>query len=370
MSRLFMYSNVLYEVGGLNKLSEECASLGISRPLLVTDPGLAALGLAQRCVDLVPALTVFDQTPENPTEAAVTDAVELYKASDCDGVVALGGGSSMDLGKAVSLLVSHTGTIADFDVTGPDPRSVGPVKPLMVIPTTSGTGTEVSFGCVITLNNGHKAVVNSENFIPAAVICDPELTVSLPARLTAATGIDALSHCIEGYCSNIENPLTESIALDGIRRIAGAIETTIADPQNIKARGDMMIGSLQGGLSMTMFLGAAHSMSVPLGEYFHDHHGELTGAVLGAAMQFNEPAQKETMANVRRALGVPAEADLREWMNGLCERLGLRFKLRDFGVTEESLPTIAREAKSSFLDLANPRETTEADYLAMLKAQF
>ena len=370
MSRLFMYSNVLFEAGGLNKLPEEISRQGLARPLFVTDPGLSALGLTQRCIDLCPGLTVYDQTPENPTEAAVKEAVELYKASGCDGVVALGGGSSMDLGKAICLLVSHDGELADYDLTGPNPISVGPVPPLLVIPTTSGTGTEVAMGCVISLDNDHKTIIDSENLIPSGVICDPELTLSLPSRLTAATGIDALSHCIEGYCSNIANPLTESIALDGVRRIAGAIERAVNEPQSIEARSDMMIGSLQGGLAMTMELGAAHAMSVPLGAYFHEHHGELTGAVLGSAMQFNEPIQKETMANVRHALGVSADVDLREWMNGLCERLGLRTRLSQMGVTEESLPTIAGEAAGSFLDAFNARQGTEEEYLAMLKAQF
>ncbi|NRA30198.1 MAG: iron-containing alcohol dehydrogenase [Parvularculaceae bacterium] len=370
MPRLYMFWNVLLEEGALNKLPEEVARLGMERPLLVTDPGLAGLGLADRCVSLCAALTVFDQTPENPTEASVLQAVDLYKEKGCDGIVALGGGSSMDLGKAVSILVSHEGKLGEFDITGPDPRPIGSVPPILVIPTTSGTGTEVAFGCVITLESGQKSIIDSERLVPAAVICDPELTVSLPARLTAATGIDALSHCIEGYCSNISNPLTEPIALDGIHRIAHAIERAVHEPGDIAARRDMMIGSLQGGLAMSMELGAAHGLSVPLGAYFHGHHGELTGAVLGTAMSFNEPAQPETMANVRQALGVPDGADLRDWMNTLCEGLGLRTSLEALGAKADLLPEIANEASGSFFDSTNFRAGSPDDYLEMLRAQF
>ena len=370
MPRLYLSANVLFEVGSLNRLPEEIARLGVQRPLLVTDPGLSGIGLTQRCVDLCPNLAVYDQTPENPTEVAVVQAAELYRQQGCDGIVALGGGSSMDLGKATGLLITNTGALAEYDVTGPNPRTVEPIPPLLVIPTTSGTGTEISVGCVIGLEDGNKAIIDSEQFLPAAVLCDPELTLSLPARLTAATGIDALSHCIEGYCSNISNPLTEPIALDGIRRIAGALERAVQEPKDIQARSNMMIGSLQGGLAMTMELGAAHAMSVPLGAYFHEHHGELTGAVLGAAMQFNEPAQPEIMSQVRHALGIDSHTDLQVWMNNFCERIGLRVKLSEFGVTEDSLVTVASEAAGSFLDSANPRQGSQADYLAMLRAQF
>lgn len=369
MSRLYLYANVLLEVGGLRRLPEEASRLSLARPLLVTDPGLSALGLAQRCKDMCPELCIYDRTPENPTEAAAREAVAMYRDLNCDGVVALGGGSSMDLGKAVCLLVSHPGTLADYDLTGPDPQPLQAVPPLLVIPTTSGTGTEVAMGCVISLDNGHKTIIDSDKLIPAAVICDPELTVSLPPRLTAATGIDALSHCIEGYCSNIDNPLTESVALDGVRRMAGALERAVREPDNLDARRDMMIGSLQGGLAMTMELGAAHAVSVPLGEHVHGHHGELTGAMLGAAMEFNEPVEKARMAQIRDALNIPTAANLREWMNEWCEALGLRVRLSELGVTQDSLEILAAEASSSFFNATNPRKGSAEEYLRMLEAQ-
>ena len=370
MARLFLFSNVMFEVGALNRLPDEINKLKMVRPLFVTDKGLANLGLVERCIKLFPTLIVFDSTPENPTEEAVNKACELYRDKGCDGIVALGGGSSMDLGKAVALLVSHDGDLAEFDITGDNPRPVEDVPPILVIPTTSGTGTENSVGCVISLNNGTKSIIDSEKLIPKAVICDPELTVSLPARLTAATGIDALSHCIEGYCSNISNPLTESIALDGIKRIASSIERAVNEPTNIEARSDMMIGSLQGGLAMTMELGAAHAMSVPLGALCHGHHGELTGAVLGAAMAFNEPVQPEIMQEVRMALGLSLDSDIRHEMNVLCKRLGLRTQLSQMSVTLKSLPIIAAEASGSFFDSTNPRQGSQDDYMNMLKQQF
>jgi hypothetical protein len=370
MSRLYLFSNVLLELGGLNELGSELSKIAVKRPLLISDPGLSALGLVARCQDLVPELSIYDQTPANPTEAAAMEAAKLYVANECDGIVALGGGSSMDLGKAVALLVSHEGKLAEFDVTKPNPRPLDQVPPLLVIPTTSGTGTEVSIGSVITLNNGHKAIIDSDRLIPIAVICDPELTLSLPAKLTAATGIDALSHCIEGYCSNISNPLAEPVALDGIRRIAIALPRAMVEPQDIGARTDMMIGSLQGGLAMSMELGAAHALSVPLGAHFHVHHGELTGAVLGAAMQFNEPVQPDKMSSVRNALGVPPDASIREWMNEFCHRLGLTTEISKLGAKEEALSTIAKEAAESPFNHTNPKLGTADEYLSLLKLQF
>lgn len=370
MTRLMMFSNVLLQDNGLEKLADEIARLKVKRPLLVTDPVLAALGLADRCTQLCSALVVYDKTPENPTEAAVLDAANVYKAEKCDGIVALGGGSSMDLGKAVGIVVSHPGQLKDYDLTGPNPKQLNTIPPLLAIPTTAGTGTEVSVGAVITLDNDHKAIIDSDKLIPASVICDPMLTVSLPPRLTAATGIDALSHCIEGYCSNISNPLTEPIALNGVWRIANAIERAVQEPKNLDARRDMMIGSLQGGLAMSMELGAAHALSVPLGAAFHAHHGELTGAVLGSAMRFNENTQKETISDVRRALGIGARQSIRTYMNLLCEKLGLRTRLRDFGVTEQALPKIAEEAAQSFFNTTNFRTGSQDDYLQMLRGQF
>ena len=206
MTQLYLFANVLLENGGLKRLPEEASRLGLDRPLLVTDKGLSELGFGARCKALCPDISVYDDTPENPTEAAARAAAEAYREQDCDGVIAVGGGSSMDLGKAVCILVSHPGGLADYDITRPNPRPLFDVPPLLVVPTTSGTGTEVSVGCVITLDSGRKAIIDSYRLIPSAVICDPELTVSLPPTLTAATGIDALSHCIEGYCSNIDNP--------------------------------------------------------------------------------------------------------------------------------------------------------------------
>ncbi|MCG8442157.1 MAG: iron-containing alcohol dehydrogenase, partial [Caulobacterales bacterium] len=275
-----------------------------------------------------------------------------------------------DLAKAVCLLAGNGGALGDYDLAGPDPKPVGPIAPLLVIPTTAGTGTEVSVGCVIHLSDGHKGIIDNPNLIPHGVLCDPSLTISLPARLTAATGMDALSHCIEGFVSNIANPLTEPVALDGVRRIASALETAVNEPADMGARSDMMWGALAGGLAMSMELGAAHGMSVPLGARFHAHHGALTAAVLGEALRFNEPAAPAAIAQVRQALGAPADADLCEWMNGLCARVGLSTRLRDHGVARETLGEVAEEAAAGVFNDTNPRRGSTQDYRDMLERRW
>ena len=369
MPRYYLHSNVIFEPNALEKLPEELARLGITKPLMVTDPGLAELGMVQKCSDLVPELVAFDSTPPNPTELAANQAAELYRRHACDGIFALGGGSSMDLAKAVGILVTHKCDLSDYDVTGPSPKSLGPIAPLLEIPTTAGTGTEVSVGCVLMFNDGHKGVIDSERLIPATVICDPKLTLSLPARLTAATGMDALSHCIEGYCSNISNPLTEPIALDGIRRIAAAIERAVNEPNNLDARSDMMMGALQGGIAMSMELGAAHAMSVPIGAILHGHHGAETAAVLGAAMRFNEGSVPEKMKDIRDALGVPSDGCVENWVDNLCHRIGLGTSLRALGLDETDIDRIAEEAAHSVFNATNPRQGTVDEYRAILTSK-
>ncbi len=362
-----LHADVRFRPGILKELGAAARDKGISRPLLVTDPGLTALGYTERCLTGLPDATLFDSVPENPDTTVVEQGLSAWRAGGCDGLIALGGGSPLDVAKAIGLLASHGGTLADFDLMKPEPRPIGPIPPLIAIPTTSGTGSELAYGCVLIGPDGKKPIVDSPHLIPALILCDPELTLSLPAWLTAATGMDALSHCIEAYWSKIPNPIAEAVALDGIARIAKALPVAVAEPSNIDARSNMMWGSMQGGLAMLKDLGAAHGLSVPLGERFGGHHGALTAAVLGPTMQFSTPAVPEKAARIANALGAPDQRDPGSYIAQMVENLGLESRLRGFGVPREALGEIAESAASGYFNRVTPRTGTHQDYLGVLE---
>ncbi|MBY6161146.1 iron-containing alcohol dehydrogenase [Mameliella alba] len=370
MIRFTLQTHVTFGQGAIAETGAELARLGIANPLLVTDPYLSRLPLVAGLIAALPKATVFADTPENPTESAAETALAVYRAKGCDGVIAVGGGSPMDLGKAVALLATHEGGLADYDLTQEGHQPVGPIAPLLVVPTTAGTGTEMGLGCVMILKDGHKAIIDSFNLIPGGVICDPDLTVGLPPRLTAATGMDALSHCIEGVFSNIDNPPAEAIALDGARRICRSLERAVATSGDIEARADMMWGSLAGGYAMLMELGAAHGISVPVGAVHHVHHGALTAAVLGRVVAVNARLAPTKAARLREAMQVPADQDLGDWIDALCLRIGLTTSLREFGLAEDELPGFAKEAVEGFFNATNPKPLTQDDYLSIMKANW
>lgn len=367
MTNFYLLTHVRFAPGALIDLPQDLARLGVRHPLIVTDPGLARLGLADRAAALIGKAAIFADTPENPTEAAVDAALAAFRANGCDGIVAIGGGSAMDLGKALGIMATHPGRLIDYDVTQPGFKPVDAITPLVVVPTTAGTGTEVGVGCVIILDNGHKGIIDGFGLIPARVICDPELTVSLPARLTAATGMDALSHCIEGVFSTLDNPPVEAIALDGTRRIIGAIERACRHPDDLSARAEMMWGSLAGGYAMLMELGAIHGLSVPIGALHHAHHGTLTAAVMGNVTRLNATLAPQKAARLRQAMSVPGGQDLGDFLNGLCDRLGLSRRLRDFGLQQSEFAGLAAEAEASGFNITNPEPLPAEAYLRLLE---
>src|SRR3954466_3130938 len=247
-------THIRFGDGTLGELPEDLAALGIRRPLVVTDKGIVAAGLVERLFDVVSSdnrRLVFDDVPTNPTEEAALQAVKLYRDEDCDGLIALGGGSAIDLAKAVGLLATHPEPLSQYAmVEGGVARITPKVAPLVAIPTTSGTGSEVGRGSVMNLSDGRKLGIISPNLIPKRAICDPELTLGLPPWLTAATGMDALSHCIETLCSPRFNPPAEAIALDGAARIWRSIDLAVnRGRDDIEARTEMMMGAVMGGLA-------------------------------------------------------------------------------------------------------------------------
>lgn len=357
--------------GAVELLPQELAELGIRKPLLVTDPGIARLPLLDRVRRMLPeGHALFTETPGNPTEAAVDKAFEAFQHAACDGLVALGGGSAMDLAKAVALRATHAGQLAEYALIEGGAGRIGPVAPLVAVPTTAGTGSEVGRAALITLRDGRKLALISGHLIPARAICDPELTLGLPPLLTAATGMDALTHCIETFLSPRANPPADAIALDGAGRAMRFLPRAVADGGDREARSEMMMAALEGGLTFQKGLGAVHGLSHALGAIPDPvlHHGTLNAVILPAVLRFNAPAAGDKYPRLARAMGLAEEADLAAAIEDLNARLGLPKSLRAMGVTEAHRDRAVAGAVADHSTASNARPVSRADYEALFDA--
>ncbi len=370
MTTITYLTRIEFDFGLARRLPEFCAQLGMERPLLVTDAGLTALGLVAGLTETFAAAPeIFDGTPANPTEAAVLAGLEAYRAGDCDGILAVGGGSSLDLGKAVRLLAVHAPPLAQYAaVEGGMGKIRGPLPPMIAVPTTAGTGSEVGRGAVIIMADGRKLGVVSPLMLPDLAVCDPELTFALPPLLTAATGMDALAHCLETFMSAAVNPPAEAIAFDGLSRGYAAIRTATTDGGDRQARWDMMMASMEGAMAFQKGLGAVHSLSHPLGALpdVQLHHGTLNAVLLPAVLRFNRPVIGKKWERLQSAL--EGDPDVR--IAALNEELGLPATLSAMGVERQYLPAVAAAALGDHCHATNPREATRVDYQAILEEAF
>lgn len=369
MSLIQYLSRIQFDFGAVACLSDELDALGLKRPLLVTDKGIEASGILERALDAAKPHqpVIYTGTTENPTEASLNECLALWNEHGCDGLIALGGGSPIDLSKAIALLTTHGGTLADYDVKTGGSAKIGKVAPQIAIPTAAGTGAEVGRACVMTLLSGRKSVAVSLNMVADTIIADPDLTASLPPRLTAATGIDALSHAVETYLSPSINPPADAIALDSLGRCAKWLRVAVDDGSNREARWEMMMAALEGGLVLQKGLGSAHAMATPLGEKHH-HHGTLIGILLPPVLKFNHAAVPLRMEHLKRAAGTGA--DLADWLRRLVSDIGLPGRLRDLGETGEDFADIAAKAKADHLTLTNPQPVSVEDYENLLNQAF
>jgi len=374
MTVISYLTTINFDHGAIATLPDELKAVGIERPLIVTDKGVAAAGILGTVRATLPnslPVAVYDETPSNPTEDAVEDALAIYKAENCDGLIALGGGSSMDLAKAVGLLATHDGPLVQYAaIEGGVPRIMPAVAPLIAVPTTSGTGSEVGRGSMITFRDRRKMGLLSPNLIPRRAICDPDLTLGLPAGLTAATGMDAFTHGVETFLSPKINPPAEAIGLDGATRAWKWIERAVADGSDKDARWHMMMASTEGAMAFQKGLGAVHSMSHPLGglEDVTLHHGTLNAVILPTALRFNEGHVGDKYERMRAAFGLPDDADLAEEVEKLNARIGLPANLREMGVTDEVLPAMVAGAVADHSTPSNARPCSAADFEAMFEA--
>ncbi|HUE44859.1 MAG TPA: iron-containing alcohol dehydrogenase [Aestuariivirgaceae bacterium] len=373
MSLITYLTRIQFAAGAVGLLGEELALLGASRPMIVTDKGIVKAGLLEATVTaagLKREIPVFDGTPENPTEQAALEARDQFRQAECDSIIALGGGSSLDLAKAVALLATHPEPLAQYAaILGGIGRITADKPPVIAIPTTSGTGSEVGRAALITLEDGRKLGFISPHMIPTVAICDPDLTLGLPPLLTAATGMDALTHCIETYLSPRFNPPAEAIALDGLQRATRHILRATRDGGDREAREQMMLASLEGGMTFQKGLGAVHGMSHALGglKDLRLHHGTLNAVILPAVLRFNENHAAEKYAALRQAMDLKPDADLADTIAGLSRDLSLPANLAAMGLTDDVIPLMAQRAFEDHSTATNPRPLTVADYDTLLR---
>ncbi|WP_426398561.1 iron-containing alcohol dehydrogenase [Ralstonia sp. R-29] len=378
MALIYYLTHVHLGFGTISELKSECARVGIRRPMIVTDKGVAAVGLAQRAIDATGGLpvTVFDETPSNPTEAMVLKATAQYKDAGCDGLIAIGGGSSIDLAKGIAIAATHPAPLTTYaTIEGGSGKITEAAAPLIAIPTTAGTGSEVARGAIIILEDGRKLGFHSWHLLPKSAICDAELTLGLPPALTAATGMDAIAHCIETFLAPAFNPPADGIALDGLERAWANIERATRDGTDRDARLNMMSASMQGAMAFQKGLGCVHSLSHPLGGVKVNgktglHHGTLNAVVLPAVLRFNETAETvvgdNRYARMRRVMNLPEGADLAQAVHDLTARLGLPTGLRQMGVPDDALEHVVEGALLDHCHKTNPRIATADDYRRML----
>ena len=369
MATLTFMTHTIFDHGASAQLGQVLAQHGIRRPLLCTDRGLVSLGMVDDLAGGLgndAALTIFDGTPENPTQMAVEEAVARYKDADCDGVVALGGGSSMDLAKAVALAVTHEGDLIEYTAGLGGASKISEVAPLVAIPTTSGTGSEVSSGAVIIMNNGEKLILASRELVPRTAICDPALTIGLPPHLTAATGMDAMTHCVEALLSPQVNPPAEAVACDGIERgiREGNLLKAVQDGSDEDARWHMMMAATEGAMAFSKGLGSVHSMSHACGadQSLRLHHGTLNAVLLPTILDFNRDHVGDKYSRLNAAMGTGGATDPADYIRNLNAELGLPANLSEMGVQSESIPALAVHAAKDVCTFTNPRPCSAAEY--------
>jgi 4-hydroxybutyrate dehydrogenase len=363
---------IVFGNGASAKIPDHVKRIGGKRALIVADPGVVRAGIVGRIKEIVEAggvpAAVFDKVAANPIEENVTDGVAAYKAHGADCIISVGGGAPLDVGKLIALRTTHDRPMVDYDdATGGDQFITANVPPIINVPTTAGTGSEVGRSGVLTLAaNGRKTVIFSPYFLAKAAILDPELTVSMPARITAATGFDALTHCLEAYVALGDHPMADGIAKEGLELCAKHLVTATTNGKDLDARGGMMKAAMMGAVAFQKGLGACHSLAHPLSSEKDMHHGLANALCLPAVVEWNEAVVPEKLDRVRRMFDANAKS-LAEALRSLRDKLGLPSGLGKEGVTEADIPKLSAKAFEDACHRCNPKPTTQEDLAALYK---
>ncbi|MEM6382836.1 MAG: iron-containing alcohol dehydrogenase [Pseudomonadota bacterium] len=369
---------IRFGAGRIEELGQACRELGIQRPLLVTDRGLADLPITMRAQALLGDAglntVLFADVDPNPTGENAVAGVDAYRAGEHDGVVAFGGGSALDLGKAVAFMAGQTRPIWDFEDIGDwwTRANAEMIAPILAVPTTAGTGSEVGRASVITnTENQEKKIIFHPRMLPSVVICDPELTIGMPPAITAGTGMDAFAHCLEAYCSPHYHPMSQGIALEGMRLVLGNLRTAYAQPYDLEARAHMMSAAAMGATAFQKGLGAIHALSHPIGAVHHTHHGTTNAVVMRAVLAFNRPAIEERIVRAAAYLGIKGGFDgFDAYIASLLSELGIPTNLAALGISDPDIDALTDAALRDPSCGGNPVAMDRQNTRALLESCF
>ena len=367
-------TSIRFGAGRIAEIADACHATGIKKPLLVTDRGLAGMAITTRTLDLLEVAglgrAIFADVDPNPNEKNAAAGVQMFKDGGHDGVVAFGGGSGLDLGKLVAFLAGQTRPLWDFEDVGDwwtraDPDAIAPI---VAVPTTAGTGSEVGRASVITNSEtAEKKIIFHPKFLPSVVICDPELTVGMPRFITAGTGLDAFAHCVEAFCSPHYHPMSQGMALEGMRLVKEYLPRAYQDGTDLEARAQMMSAAAMGATAFQKGLGAIHALSHPIGAIYHTHHGTTNAVCMPAVLQFNRPAITKVIENAAHYLGISGGFDgFCDYVDTLNDSLGIPRTLTDLGITNPDVDRIVAGALADPSTGGNPVTMTADNTKALL----
>jgi len=367
---------IRFGAGRITEIADACAAAGIAKPLLVTDRGLAGLPITTATLDLLEAAglgrAMFSDVDPNPNENNVASGLKTYHAGGFDGVIAFGGGSALDLGKVLAFMAGQTRPLWDFEDVGDwwtraDPNGI---HPIIAVPTTAGTGSEVGRAGVITNSQTHeKKIIFHPGMLAQVVICDPELTVGMPPFFTAGTGLDAFAHCVEAFCSPHYHPMSQGMALEGMRLVKEYLPRAYADGTDIEARAHMMSAAAMGATAFQKGLGAIHALSHPIGAHHHTHHGTTNAVCMPAVLQFNRPATEGVLAQAANYLGITGGFDgFADYVDDLNASMNIPRTLSELGVENPDLDVLVRDALNDPSVGGNPVEMTAENTRKLFEA--
>ena len=374
-------TTIWFGAGRIAELAAACHQAGIKKPLLVTDKGLADLPITQNALASLAGAGVeaalFAEVDPNPTEINMEAGLQAYKAGQHDGVIAFGGGSGLDLGKMVAFMAGQTRPVWDFEDIGDfwTRANADVIAPIIAVPTTAGTGSEVGRASVITNSQtAEKKIIFHPKILPTVVICDPQLTVGMPDFITAGTGMDAFAHCLEAFSSPHYHPMSQGIALEGMRLVKENLTAVYNNPDDITGRAHMMSAAMMGATAFQKGLGAIHALSHPIGAIYHTHHGTTNAVVMQAVMRFNSSMIESRCSGAARYLGIEGGFDgFYDFVGGLVQQLNIPKNLTDLGLADVSDADLERIVAAALTDPSaggNPREMTAANTRALLESCF